>query len=127
MTPRKRTLGLALLIVLAASFAPAEDIKVYPDGQTPDDRRLQPLKNLDGFFPFDVPGSKAEWEARALRLKRQVQVATGLWPMPERTPLKPVIHGKVERPGFTHAVAQNFTAACSTRSGFGNVVAALSR
>ena len=30
-----------------------------------------------------------------------VLVATGLWPLPEKTPLNPVIHGKVERPGFT--------------------------
>ncbi len=28
-------------------------------------------------------------------------VATGLWPLPEKTPLNPVIRGKVARPGFT--------------------------
>ncbi len=28
-------------------------------------------------------------------------VATGLWPMPEKTPTKAVIHGKVERDGYT--------------------------
>src|SRR5262249_12840861 len=31
----------------------------------------------------------------------QVLVATGLWPMPEKTPPQPVIHGKIDRDGYT--------------------------
>src|SRR6202035_4602121 len=34
-------------------------------------------------------------------LREQLQVALGLWPMPEKTPLSPVIHGKIERDGYT--------------------------
>ncbi|HSG72550.1 MAG TPA: alpha/beta hydrolase family protein, partial [Planctomycetaceae bacterium] len=58
-------------------------------------------KDLNGYFPFEVPAGKAAWEKRSNELRRQVLVATGLWPMPERTPLDPVIHGKVQRDGFT--------------------------
>ncbi|MEZ6045024.1 MAG: hypothetical protein R3C11_05480 [Planctomycetaceae bacterium] len=56
---------------------------------------------MNGHFPFVVPEGKAEWEARAKDLKRRIQVATGMWPMPERTPLNPVLHGKFTREGVT--------------------------
>jgi len=59
------------------------------------------LKDLNGFFPFDVPGSLADWEKRSNKIRRQVLVANNLWPMPERTPLNAMVHGKIERPGFT--------------------------
>lgn len=79
----------------------ARDINVFEAGKLPNDSRLQPRKDLNGYFPFEVPEGKAAWEARANRLRRQVLVATGLWPMPEKTPLHAVIHGKSSRPGFT--------------------------
>ena len=69
--------------------------------QDQDDARLQPPKDLNGFFPFKVPDSLDAWEVRADELRRRVLVSNGLWPMPKKTPLNPVIHGKIERPGFT--------------------------
>jgi hypothetical protein len=62
---------------------------------------LSEPKDLNGYFPFEVPDGKAAWEQRASALRRRVLVATGLWPMPEKTPLNPVIFGKVQRDGFT--------------------------
>jgi dienelactone hydrolase len=59
------------------------------------------LKDLNGFFPFQVPNTLEEWETRKELLQRRVLVANGLYPMPGKTPLNAVIHGKVERPGFT--------------------------
>ena len=59
------------------------------------------LKDLNGFFPFEVPHTLEEWEKRKELLQRRVLVANGLYPMPEKTPLNAVIHGKVKRPGFT--------------------------
>ncbi|NNE91795.1 MAG: acetylxylan esterase [Verrucomicrobiales bacterium] len=61
----------------------------------------QPLKDLNGFFPFHVPESIEDWEKRAEELRLRIRVANGIYPEPERTPLNAVIHGKVERPGFT--------------------------
>jgi dienelactone hydrolase len=72
-----------------------------PEGKLPNDVRLQPLKDLDGYFPFTPPGSKAEWTQRAERVRRQILVSQGLWPMPARTPLNAVIHGKVDRGDYT--------------------------
>jgi dienelactone hydrolase len=71
-------------------------------GQVPNDRRLGPLKELSGdYFPFEVPKSPQQWEQRRGDLKRRILVATGLWPMPDKTPLNPVIHGRVDRDDFT--------------------------
>lgn len=91
------TLTLACLGIVAH----AEDLRVYELGQLPNDSRLDEPTDLNGYFPFKVPASKAAWESRANELRRRVMIATGVWPMPERTPLNPVIHGKVQRPGFT--------------------------
>src|SRR5690606_28768921 len=44
---------------------------------------------------------KAEWDQRVEELQRRILVANGLWPMPEKTPLNAVIHGRTERDGFT--------------------------
>lgn len=58
---------------------------------------------LDSYHPFDPPATRAAWEARRAALRRQVLVAAGLWPLPERPALQPVIHGAVEREGYTVA------------------------
>ena len=44
--------------------------------------------------------SLADWQARCGEYKRQLQEMLGLWPMPERTDLKPVITGKLEEADF---------------------------
>lgn len=45
--------------------------------------------------------SWGEWERRAQDLREQVLVSQGLWPLPERTPLHPVIHGRIDRGDYT--------------------------
>ncbi|MCU0705689.1 MAG: acetylxylan esterase [Fimbriiglobus sp.] len=102
-----------LLLASAASLVPvctcstllAADAKdptrIFYDGQKPTDFRLGKNKTLDDYFPFTPPKTKEEWAARRERVREQVMVATGLWPMPEKTPLNAVIHGKIERNGYT--------------------------
>ncbi len=65
------------------------------------DKRLGKPKDYNGYFPWTPPTSKEAWETRKRQLREQVLVANGLWPMPEKIPLKPVIHGKIERDGYT--------------------------
>ena len=93
--------GFALLTTLAMATADAQDTSVFEAGQLPNDSRLQPRKDLNDYFPFEVPEGKAAWEARADELRRQTMIATGVWPMPEKTPLNAVVHGRFHRPGFT--------------------------
>jgi len=66
-----------------------------------EDIRLQPPKDLNGYFPFNPPSSLSEWELRKEQVKRRVLVAEGLYPMPTRTPLNAVIHGRIERDDYT--------------------------
>jgi dienelactone hydrolase len=87
-----------VLFALSAQEAPP---RVLPEGKAPADARLAPPKDLNAYFPFDVPATREAWEKRAAELRRQTAVATGLWPMPERTPLNAQVFGRVERPDFT--------------------------
>lgn len=90
------------LSAFAAEEPPAGDaVNVLVEGRRLTDPRLQPPKDLNGHFPFVVPETMKGWEKRKADLKQRVLVATGLWPMPEKTPLNAVIHGKVRRDGFT--------------------------
>src|SRR3954469_9462818 len=90
-----------ILSLFAASHLMAEIPRVLPEGKLPNDVRLAPPKDLDGYFPFTPPASKPEWEQRAERVRRQILVSQGLWPMPTKTPLNPVIHGKVDKGDYT--------------------------
>jgi len=95
-------LGMLVILAGVSREVNAENLRVLPPGKVPNDRRLGRLKELSGdYFPFIVPKSRQKWEQRSDDLKRRVLVATGLWPMPEKTPLNPVIHGRVERDDFT--------------------------
>lgn len=66
-----------------------------------EDIRHQPPKDLNGYFPFNPPSSLSEWDIRKEQVRRQILVSQGLWPMPTKTPLNAVIHGKVEREEYT--------------------------
>ena len=92
---------IPLSAVICAFAVIAEVPRVFPKGQQPDDVRLKPLKDLNGHFPFAVPKTLKAWEARKAELRRRVAVANGLFPMPPKTPLNAVIHGKVHREGFS--------------------------
>ncbi len=91
---------LVLVLCLTGSLAFA-DVRVLPDGEAPKDKRLGALKDLNGYFPLEVPATKEEWAKRADYVRKQVLISQGLWPMPTKAALKPVIHGKVDRDDFT--------------------------
>jgi dienelactone hydrolase len=62
----------------------------------PPDVRTGPLKNLNGYFPFTPSPTREAWGKRAAALRMQVLVSLGLHPLPEKTPLKSVIHGRID-------------------------------
>ncbi len=92
-----------LLLPAEGEFCPAraEIPRALPPGDVPRDRRLQPLKDLDGYFPFNPPATQEAWERRAEWVRRRILVSQGLWPLPTRTPLNAVIHGRIEREDYT--------------------------
>jgi dienelactone hydrolase len=67
----------------------------------PETHARLPLKDLNGRFPLEPPAELAEWEQRRKRIRQDLLVSLGLWPMPPRTPLNPVVHGKVSMDGYT--------------------------
>ncbi len=95
------TLVAALVMTSVGGPAVGAPARALPEGKVPDDVRLAPPKDLDGYFPFDVPATKEDWKARAEQVRRQVLVSQGLWPMPVKAPLEPVIHGRRDQGDFT--------------------------
>src|SRR5205085_8501208 len=75
--------------------------RVLPEGKQPNDARLQPPKDLNGYFPLVVPKSTEAWAKRAEEVRRQIAVAEGIWPLPEKTPLNVVIHGRIDKGDYT--------------------------
>jgi dienelactone hydrolase len=90
-----------LVLALVPQGGAAAGPRVLPAGQLPADARLAPLKDLDGYFPFTPSPTREAWEKRAERVRRQMLVALGLWPLPTRAPLNPVIHGRLDRGDYT--------------------------
>ena len=45
--------------------------------------------------------SLADWNAKKGEYRRELFEMLGLWPLPEKTDLKPVITGKIDHPEFT--------------------------
>ena len=101
----QRALRTIAVLLLASLLIPrtawSEGLRVTSPGSTPEDARLGELNHLNGYFPFKVPATREKWEQRAEQLRRRILVANGLWPLPERTPLETVLHGKTVRDGFT--------------------------
>ncbi|MBU6400588.1 MAG: acetylxylan esterase [Verrucomicrobia bacterium] len=96
-------LALAVLVLVGFStpVSSAEVPRVLAPGTLPKDARLEPLKDLDGYFPFTPSPTPEEWAKRAARVRRQLLVALGLWPMPTKSPLNAVIHGKIDLGDYT--------------------------
>lgn len=109
MLSRREALALPVAGVLAADplfhramAADGDDpTRVFTGDQKPTDVRLGAPKTLNDYFPFVVPKTKEAWEARRKQLREQLLVATGLWPLPEKTPLNAVVHGKIDRGDYT--------------------------
>src|SRR5437763_2501018 len=90
--------GLAVGILLTAALS-----VVLAGGDAPKkDARLAPPRHYDlKYFPWTPPATKDAWEAEKKQVRERLLIATGLWPLPEKTPLHPVIHGKIERDGYS--------------------------
>lgn len=93
-------LVLVLPLLLATSVFAAGP-QVLSSGKTPQDVRLSPPKDYDGYFPFTPSTSREAWQERADYVRRQILVSQGIWPLPTKCALNPTIHGKVERDGYT--------------------------
>jgi dienelactone hydrolase len=112
MMTRREVLALSAASVLPAGIDPFLFPHVWAaEGEDPTkalggnskstDSRLGLPRTLNDYSPFVVPKTKDAWEARRKQLREQLLVATGLWPLPEKTPLNATIHGLISREGYT--------------------------
>ncbi len=83
------TLTLLLLAMTAWAEAPSKDA------------RWDAVEATRYSFPMPNARTKPEWEQRRAQLKKQVQAAAGLLPMPRRGRVKATVFGKLERDGYS--------------------------
>jgi len=92
----RRKSGAWLLVALCVALS----LPTAPRADEPAPTR--PLRDLNkSYFPFTPVKDKAAWEMRREEVRNRVLLASGLFPMPERTPLHAVIHGRIEREDYT--------------------------
>ena len=108
MRPHLLMSALLLSIVVVASpgqrplRAEGEAWRGLPAGQLPADSRLGEVRKLrDKYHPWTPAATRQQWEKQREAVREQVLVATGLWPLPPKPPLKPVVHGKIDRGQYT--------------------------
>lgn len=100
--PTQRHRFLVLLLSLAGVVpVSAQGPRVLPAGELPKDSRLGPPRSVDGYHPFRPVSSATAWESRAAEIKNHILVGTGLWPLPENTPLNAVVHGLIDQGDYT--------------------------
>ncbi len=95
----RRTLLILFVGALASMVSAQEDASEVPG--KPRDGRLDARITLDSYHPWTPPESREAWAGRRAVVRRQVLVAAGLWPEPVRSELQPVIHGAIQREGYT--------------------------
>lgn len=71
------------------------------NGRPSADSRLGPLRGETGDFLFHPAASAEKWELRAEEVRRVLLVTMGLWPLPARTPLNAVVHGRIKQDDYT--------------------------
>lgn len=71
-------------------------------GLRPADRRLQEFRTLDGnSFPIQVVPDAEQWPSQREAIRTRILVAAGLHPLPVRSPLNAIVHGKIQRDDYT--------------------------
>ena len=59
------------------------------------------VRDLNTPCAFPEIKTRTQWKAHAQEIRAQVLVSCGLWPLPEKTPLRAKIFGKIERAGYS--------------------------
>jgi dienelactone hydrolase len=65
------------------------------------DQRAAVVRDVNTPRSFPAVSSRAGWESLAARIRHQVLVSCGLWPLPEKAPLKAHVFGRLERDGYS--------------------------
>ncbi len=66
-----------------------------------EDARNTYVPNTDTHFTMPEYRTLAEWEARKAHLRKQILAAAGLFPLPVKTEMHPVVFGRLQREGYS--------------------------
>lgn len=95
--------GVAMLVVAQTDrYNPAAvmaDTCVLTEPGSAEDARARRAHSTNTVFTMPEYTSREQWEAVAARLRQRILLGCGLVPMPEKTPLNPIISGRIEHPG----------------------------
>ncbi len=86
------------------AFAPEacmRDRRVLDEPRAVRDRRALTAKHTDTVFTMPHFGTPDEWEVFAEKLRMRILLSSGLYPLPEKTPLNAVVTGRIERENYT--------------------------
>ena len=79
--PRLSLIAVVGLSLVAGDLEAARPDRVFAEGKSPPDSRLGVTRKLrDKYHPWVAPKTLKEWDAESARVRRQLEVATGLWP-----------------------------------------------
>lgn len=83
---------LALFLAVTVTLG-AQTTQSYP----------RPLRELNtSYFPFESgPVTPESWPKQKQAIRERILLAAGLFPLPTKTPLNAVIHGRIERDDYT--------------------------
>jgi len=98
---KSTSLFAALFFAVVASSVSLAKGPLVLNGRPSADDRLGPLRTERGDFLFHPSVSREQWKQRAEEVRRTMLVTMGLWPLPTRTPLNAVIHGRIEQDDYT--------------------------
>jgi dienelactone hydrolase len=92
--------GLACTAALAVFFTPGW-AQSAPASIPAQDLRNTKILDTRMQFPLPTFTTLEAWNVRKAALRQQILTASGLSPMPEKTPLHPEVFGKIEGKGYT--------------------------
>ncbi len=102
----KRVTTVGLMLAVLGSWVSAQEPKLGELGDPGglgdaviDHYLARETARLSDRF-LDGAATREEWESRRPKLKEQYLEMLGLWPLPERTPLKATVTGTLERDDF---------------------------
>ncbi len=101
---RSSLLPLGLLLALNTADASGDSAGVahrQEAGSKSQDARSAVTRHLDMAFSMPEYRSREEWLARRDSLRQQILVSAGLWPSPDKSPLKSQIFGRLDRDGYS--------------------------
>src|SRR3984957_8811625 len=85
---------------IATSLLVSFSYTVFAQVPAEDSRNVNVIEVETHFAP-PVFQTRAAWEIRAAHLRKQIQFAAGLLPMPEKQPIHAEVFGHLERKGYS--------------------------